>query len=135
MSSVIPAGFRDLIDTTTLTTLVTLMPDGSPQATPVWFSRDGEQILLNSAKGRAKDRNMRRDPRVALTIVDPQNPYRYLEISGRVTEITEKGADEHIDALAKRYLNVPKYPNRSAGEVRVIYRVTPEHTTSMGAAK
>jgi PPOX class probable F420-dependent enzyme len=135
MKGVIPAGFADLLNTTTLATLATLMPDGRPQATPVWFSSDGEDILVNSARGRAKDHNMRRDPRVAVTIVDPENPYRYLEIRGRVTEVTEKGADEHIDALAKAYLNQPKYPFRSPGEVRVKYRITPEHTTTMGPAR
>lgn len=135
MTSAVPAGFKDLLQTTTLATLATIMPDGSPQATPVWFSCDGNDILVNSAKGRAKDRNMRRDPRVAVTIVDPANPYRYLEVRGKVSAITEAGADAHIDALAKAYLNVPSYPNRTAQEVRVIYRITPEHTTTMGAPK
>lgn len=112
--------------------LATVMTDGRPQATPVWFSRDGQDILVNSAKGRAKDRNMRREPRVALTVVDPTNPYRYLELRGRVVEITEHGADAHIDKLAQRYLNQPKYPNHDPRETRVIYRIRPEHSTTMG---
>ena len=132
MPSVIPTAFADLFDVTALAILATLMPDGSPQATPVWFNRDGDDILVNSARGRAKDRNMRRDPRVAVTIVDPANPYRYLEIRGRVTHITEDGADAHIDELARAYLNVPEYPYRVPGEVRVTYRITPDHVTTMG---
>lgn len=89
-------------------------------------------MLVNSAQGRQKDRNMRRDPRVALAILDPENPYRFLEIRGRVVEITEKGADEHIDRLAKKYLKLDKYPYRQPGEVRVLYRIQPEHTHRMG---
>jgi len=75
---------------------------------------------------------VRRDPRVALSIVDPDNPYRYLEVRGRVVEITEQGADANIDKLAKKYLGVDKYPYRQASETRVIYKVQPEHTTTMG---
>lgn len=131
MSNIIPAGFKDLLETTTIATLATVMPDGGPQATPVWFGFNGTHIEINSAKGRAKDKNMRRDPRVALSIVDPANPYRYLEVRGRVVEITEKGADDNIDALAQRYLN-KKYPYRVEGEVRVIYRIAPESSTTMG---
>jgi PPOX class probable F420-dependent enzyme len=93
---------------------------------------DGDKVIFNSAKGRQKDRNVRRDPRVAISIVDPENPYRYLEIRGRVAEITEQGAEEHIDKMAKKYLGVDKYPYRQPGEVRVIYKIQPEHTTMMG---
>ena len=89
-------------------------------------------MLFNSAKGRQKDKNVRRDPRVALAIVDPDNPYRYLEIRGRVVEITEEGADAHIDKMAKKYLGVDKYPYRQPTEVRVIYKIHPNHTTMMG---
>ena len=106
--------------------------DGSPQVTPVWCDVEGDQVIFNSAKGRQKDRNVRRDPRVALAIVDPDNPYRYLEIRGKVVEITEQGADAHIDKMAKKYLGADKYPYRQAGEVRVIYKIRPEHTTMMG---
>jgi PPOX class probable F420-dependent enzyme len=100
--------------------------------TPVWIDLEGDFVLFNSAKGRQKDKNVRRDPRVALSIVDPDNPYRYLEIRGRVAEITEHGANEHIDKLAKKYLGVEKYPYGQPGEVRVVYKVQPEHTTTMG---
>ena len=132
MNDVIPAEFKDLLETTVVATLATVMADGSPQATPVCFGFNGAQIEINSAKGRAKDKNMRRDPRVALSIVDPANAYRYLEVRGRVVEITEQGADDNIDALAQRYLNEDKYPYRVEGEVRVIYRITPESSTTMG---
>jgi PPOX class probable F420-dependent enzyme len=107
--------------------LATLMPSGEPQVTPVWCHASNGYVVFNSAKGRQKDRNVRRDPRVALSITDPDNPYRFVEIRGRVVEITEKGADEHIDFLAKKYLGVDKYPYRQPGEVRVIYKVKPEH--------
>jgi PPOX class probable F420-dependent enzyme len=89
-------------------------------------------VVVNSAKGRQKDRNLRRDPRVSLAIIDPDNPYRYLEIRGRVSEITEDGADAHIDKMAKKYLGVDKYPYRQSGEVRVMYKIRPEHTSMMG---
>ena len=100
--------------------------------TPVWVDLDGDYVLFNSAKGRQKDRNVRRDPRVALAIIDPDNPYRYLEIRGRVVEITEEGADANIDKLAKKYLGVDKYPYRQGNETRVIYKIQPEHTNMMG---
>ena len=132
MAEVIPAKYRDLFEKKAFASLGTLMPDGSPQVTPVWVDLDGDHIIFNSAKGRQKDRNVRRDPHVALAIVDPDNPYRYLEIRGRVTEITEDGADESINKLAKKYLGVDKYPYGQPGEVRVLYKIKPEHTTVMG---
>ena len=132
MSQVIPDKYRDLFSKRAFANLATLMPDGRPQVTPVWVDLEGDFVVFNSAKGRQKDRNVRRDPRVALSIVDPDNPYRYLEIRGRVAEITEHGANEHIDKLAKKYLGVDKYPYGQPGEVRVMYKVQPEHTTTMG---
>jgi PPOX class probable F420-dependent enzyme len=128
----IPEKYSDLLKQPTFAHLTTLMPDGSPQVTPVWFDFDGNHVIVNSAKGRVKDRNMRRDPRVAICIMDPKNPYRYLEIRGKVGEITESGADAHIDKQAKRYLNLDKYPYRSPGEVRVLYKIVPERTSAMG---
>ena len=128
----IPDKYADLLDKKAFAQLATLMPDGSPQVSPVWFEYDGKHILVNSAKGRVKDRNMRRDPRVGLDILDPDNPYRHLSIRGRVVDITEKGADEHIDKLTKKYINQDKYPYRGPGEVRVIYKITPENAHSMG---
>jgi PPOX class probable F420-dependent enzyme len=132
MSQAIPDKYRDLFSKRAFASLATLMPDGSPQVTPVWCDVEGDHVIFNSAKGRQKDRNVRRDPRVALAVVDPDNPYRYLEIRGKVVEITELGADAHIDKMAKKYLDVDKYPYRQATEVRVMYKIRPEHTTMMG---
>ena len=96
MADVIPQNYRDLFNKRAFASLTTLMPDGSPQTTPVWVDFDGNLVIFNSAKGRQKDRNVRCDPRVALAIIDPDNPYRYLEIRGKVVEITEDGAADHI---------------------------------------
>jgi PPOX class probable F420-dependent enzyme len=132
MSKGIPENFKELFQQPAFCNLATLMPDGSPQVTPVWCDFDGKYILVNSAKGRLKDRNMRKNPKVALSIMDPKNPYRYLGIRGRVAEITEEGADAHINKMAKKYLNVDKYPYRQPGEVRVLYKIVPERTNTMG---
>jgi PPOX class probable F420-dependent enzyme len=132
MPEVIPQKYRDLFHKRAFASLGTLMPDGSLQVTPVWCDIEGDYVLFNSAKGRQKDKNVRRDPRVAMAIIDPENPYRYLEIRGKVVEITEQGADAHIDKLAKKYLGVDKYPHRQPGEIRVIYKIRPEHTSTMG---
>jgi PPOX class probable F420-dependent enzyme len=128
----IPENYLDLTQKKAFAQLATLMPDGSPHVAPVWFEYDGQNIVINSAKGRVKDKNIRRDPRVGIDILDPDNPYRHLSIRGRVVEITEKGADEHIDKLTKKYTGQDKYPYRGQGEVRVIYKIEPEHTYSMG---
>ena len=112
--------------------LASLMSDGSPQVTPVWVDYDGTHIRFNTAKGRVKDRNLRRNPKVALAILDPDNPYRYLQVRGRVADITESGADAHIDSLAKKYLGQDKYPYRQPGEVRVIYKIAPDRVQTMG---
>jgi PPOX class probable F420-dependent enzyme len=108
------------------------MPDGSPQVTPVWVDFDGQHVLVNSARGRQKDKNMERNSSVSLSIMDPENPYRYLEVRGRVAEITEEGAADHIDKMAKKYLDKDKYPFSQPGEVRVLYKITPERTSQMG---
>ena len=119
--------YRDLLEQKApLANLGTVMADGTPQVTPVWFDWDGTHIRVNSAKGRLKDLNMRARAAVAVSIVDPDNIYRYLSIRGRVVEVTEQGADAHIDALAKKYLGKDKYPFRRAGEVRVTYKIRPE---------
>ena len=132
MSEVLPEKYLDLFQKKAFASLATLMPDGSPQVTPVWFDWDGTHLLVNSAKGRQKDRNMRARPQVAAAIIDPDNPYRYLEIRGRVVEITENGAGELIDKLAKKYLGQDKYPWGQPGEVRVVYKILPEHVSGMG---
>ncbi|HKU42780.1 MAG TPA: PPOX class F420-dependent oxidoreductase [Polyangiales bacterium] len=111
--------------------LSTLMPDGSPQTSPVWIDIDGDTLVINSAQGRVKDKNMRRDPRVAISLTDPQNPYKALAIRGRVKDITTQGADAHIDSMAKKYLGKDSYPFRQPGEVRVIYRIEPQSISGM----
>lgn len=131
-ASVIPQTHLDLFKKKAFAHLSTLMPDGDPQVTPVWIDFDGQQVVFNTAAGRQKDRNLQRDGRVALSIIDPDNPYRYLEVRGRVSKRTSDGADAHIDAMAKKYLGQDKYPFRQAGEQRVIYKIAPEHTTSAG---
>lgn len=131
MAGVIPEKYLDLFEKKSFAHLATLMPDGQPQVTPVWCDYDGEHVIVNSARGRQKDRNMKRDARVSLEISDPDNPYRYLEVRGQVVEITEAGADEHINRMAKKYMGVDEYPYRQPGEVRVLYKIRPEHITSM----
>ena len=132
MAGAIPDKYADLFQKRAFANLATLMPDGRPQVTPVWVDYDGEHVIFNSAKGRQKDRNVRRDPRVSMAIIDPDNPYRYLEIRGRVVEITEDGAADHIHKMAKKYLGVDKYPYGQPGEVRVLYKIEPEKVSSMG---
>jgi PPOX class probable F420-dependent enzyme len=132
MAASVPDNFKDLFQKKAFANLATVMPDGSPQVTPVWFDWDGSHIRINSAKGRVKDRNMRRTPKVALAILDPDNPYRHLAVRGRVVEMTEQGADDHIDALAKKYLGQDRYPYGRPGEVRVIYVIQPESVAAMG---
>jgi PPOX class probable F420-dependent enzyme len=132
MTIQIPQQYLDLFEKRAFADLATIMADGSPQVSPVWLDFDGAHILINSAKGRVKDRNMRRDGRVALSLLDPDNPYRRLMIRGRVVEITEEGADELIDKLALKYLDLQKYPYRNPDEVRVIYKIEPTHVSGAG---
>jgi PPOX class probable F420-dependent enzyme len=132
MPTTLPQQYLDLFQKKAFAHLATLMRDGWPQVTPVWCDFDGAYIRINSAKGRVKDRNLRRDPRVTLELQDPDNPYRYLQVRGRVVEITEEGADAHIDSLAKKYLGVDKYPYRQPGETRVMYKIEPERASTMG---
>ena|SRR5437773_1633252 len=129
----IPDKYLDLLtNKKPLANLATLMPDGSPQVTPVWFDYKDGKVRVNTARGRIKDRNMSRNPKVALSIVDPDNPYRHIAIRGRVSASTEEGADAHIDSLAKKYLDKDKYPFRQPGEVRVTYVIEPESCSPMG---
>jgi PPOX class probable F420-dependent enzyme len=128
----IPKAFRDILEKKAFAHLATRMKDGRPQVSPVWVELDGDRVVVNSAKGRLKDRNMRADGRVALSATDPDNPYRALMIQGKVVEITEDGAEEHIDKLAKKYLDEDKYPFRATGEVRVKYFIEPTKVATMG---
>ncbi len=132
--SVLPEKYMDLLtdQKKAFADLATVMPDGSPQVTPVWFDYKDGVIRLNSARGRTKDRNMRSNARVALAIMDPTNPYRYLQIRGRVKRVTEEGADKHIDLLAKKYLGQDKYPWAKPEDVRVTYEVEPTSCSVMG---
>ncbi len=124
--------YRDLFDKKAFAHVATIGAGGKPQVTPVWVDYDGTHIRFNTARGRVKDRNLKKNPQVALSIQDPDNPYRYVQVRGRVTEMTENGADAHIDALAKKYIGQDRYPNRQPGEVRVTVKVAPEHVQGMG---
>jgi len=110
----------------------TLREDGSVHGVPVWVDIQDGRPVVNSAEGRAWPRNLERDPRVTLTIQNMENPYEYLEVRGRVVERTTEGADEHIDSLAKKYLDKDEYPSRRPGEQRVIIRIEPEHAKVWG---
>jgi PPOX class probable F420-dependent enzyme len=129
----IPAEFHDLFEGETFAMLGTLMRDGTPQITPVWVDREGNQVQINTARGRQKERNMARDSRVGLCILDPADPYRYLSIRGRVATLTEEGADAHIDALARRYFDVEEYPHHGEERgPRVIARIEPHRVVTSG---
>ncbi len=121
----------DLIDGRNFGHLATLMSDGSPQVTPVWVDRDGDLILVNTAVGRTKQRNIARDPRVAIDVVDQENPNRMVSIRGRIKSQSQEGADEQIDVLAKKYLGKDKYPWRQSGETRVILKIEAEKIITM----
>ena len=126
MATKLPDKAVQLLNKPALAHIVTLMKDGSPQVTPVWGSTDGEYILVNTAEGRLKTRNVRRNPRVALSVVDPADSYVTLQVRGKVAEVTTTGADAHIDRLAKKYLGKDTYPWRSPQEVRLILKIKPE---------
>ena len=129
----IPDEYLDLLEQKkAFAGLATLMPDGSPQVTPVWFDYRGGVIRVNSAKGRTKTRNMTEGAPVALSIMDPDNPYRYLQVRGKVTSVSIEGANAHIDLLAKKYLGKDKYPWSRPGEVRVTFEITPQAVQAMG---
>ena len=128
----IPAQYQDLFQKKAFAHLATINGDGTPQVTPVWVDFDGTHVRFNTAKGRVKERNLRRTPQVALAVLDPDNPYRYLRVSGRVVEITEQGAEAHIDALAQKYLGQDRYPFRKPGEVRLLCKILPEKAAGQG---
>ena len=131
--SAIPEAFIDLLTTKkAFASLATINADGTPQVTRVWFDWDGSRIRINSAMGRVKDKNLRRTPAVALSIMDPENAYRYVQVKGRVAAVTESGADAHIDALSKKYLGQDRYPYRKPGEARVMFTITPDRVQTMG---
>lgn len=117
---------RKLIDGKNFANIATLMADGSPHVTTVWVDREGDIILVNTARGRVKEKNVARDRRVALTIFDSTNPYHSVSIRGVVESIGEQGAEAHIDKLAKKYMGIDKYPYMAPGEKRVIIRIMPQ---------
>lgn len=124
--AVIPEKFLDLLTTKkAFASIATVLKDGSPQVTIVWFDYTGGKIRVNTARGRVKARTMKQGSRVAMAIVDPDNPYRFVQVRGRVVSESEHGADAHIDSLAKKYLGKDKYPFRQPGEVRVTYEIEP----------
>ena len=128
----IPAEYLDLLQQkTTFANLATIMPDGTPQVTPVWFDYTDGKIRINSKKGRVKTRNMREGAPVALSITDPRIP-RYIQIRGRVGRVTEEGASAHIDSLAKKYLGKDKYPWAQPGDVRVTFEIEPAAVQVLG---
>jgi PPOX class probable F420-dependent enzyme len=129
----IPDKYLDLLQQKkAFANLATVMPDGSPQVTPVWFDYTNGVIRVNTARGRVKARNMKEGSPVALAIMDPDNAYRYIQIRGRVKRSTEQGAGAHIDQLTKKYMGQDKYPYAQPGEVRVMYEIEPTSTSSMG---
>ena len=129
----IPEPYLDLLtQKKAFANLATVMPDGTPQVTPVWFDLKDGVIRVNTARGRVKARNLREGAAVALSIMDPDNPYRYIQIRGRVRRSTEEGAREHIDSLAKKYIGKDKYPWSRPGEVRVMFEIEPGAVQTMG---
>ncbi len=131
--SFVPDSYADLLqdENKVYASLATVMKDGSPQVTLVWFNTDGTYLYVNSAKGRVKDNNMRKRPQVALLLVDPQNPYRFVQIRGKVVDFTEEGARQHINQLNLKYRGTDKYPG-SPDEIRVIFKILPEHVMTRG---
>jgi PPOX class probable F420-dependent enzyme len=132
MADVLSEKARALIARPLLASLATLNPDGSPQITPLWIDLEGDDVLFNTAQGRKKARNLERDARVAVTVIDPDDPYNVVAFQGTVTDVTTEGADAHIDALAKKYLGVDSYPMRQEGEVRLRITVRTDHIAMQG---
>lgn len=136
MAVAIPEHHRDLLDGPVIVSLVTVMPDGQPQATPVWCNTDGPHILINTARGRQKDKNLIGNPKVTILAIDPKNPYRWIEVRGRVVDSTEEGGVDHISALSKLYVNRDYYyadnPEQRHKETRVIYKILPDKINTGG---
>lgn len=133
MTATIPASHLDLLtEKAAFAQLATTMKDGTPQVTPVWIGWDGTHILVNTAKGRVKDKNLAERPSVAMAIIDPTNPYRYLGVRGKVVGVDEANAESHIDVLAKKYMGVDKYPYASPDSIRIIYKIAPTSVHTMG---
>jgi PPOX class probable F420-dependent enzyme len=132
MAVALSAGFQKLLREPAYCQLATLMPDGSPQLTQTWVDTDGEHILINTFEGSQKVRNVRRDPRVAVNVVDPTRAWRIANVRGLVVEVTTEGADRHIDLLARKYLGAETYPFRRPDQVRIILKITAEKINQIG---
>lgn len=131
-TTVIPESHTDLLEAKGIAHLASLGPDDEPQSHPIWYDvRDGE-FWLSTTKERQKYRNVSRDPRVALSILDPENPYRYLEVRGRVVGLDDDPEKRFIDELAQKYMDRDEYPDKQEGAERVIIRIAPEKANSMG---
>jgi PPOX class probable F420-dependent enzyme len=131
LPGVIPKSHRDVFEAESYGHFATTMPDGSPHVTPVWVDHEGgEYVLVNTARGHRKEKNLRRDPRAAVSVTDPEDPYRYVCVRGPV-ELTAEGATEHVNELARRYLGVDEYPNLDE-ESRVIVRIAAENVVVDG---
>ena len=128
----IPEKYQDLLTSSALAHVATIGPQGEPQVNPVWFGWDGTHLRFSQTTGRQKYRNVQRDARIALSIVDPKNPYRYLEIRSTVVQIDADPELDFINAMSKKYLGMERYPNHRPGDERVVVVVAPEHTTQMG---
>jgi PPOX class probable F420-dependent enzyme len=129
---VVPDEYRDILESTALAHVATIGSDGEPQSNPVWFDWDGRHIKFSQTKTRQKYRNVQREPRVALSVVDPENPYRYLEVRGVVSRVEEDPDLDFINSMSKKYLGVDEYQNHQPGDERVVVYVEPRHTTHMG---
>jgi PPOX class probable F420-dependent enzyme len=130
MSATLPKQIKDLLDGKSFVMVSTINPDGSPQTSPVWAKRDGDTVLLSTVRGRRKTANMERDPRVSVVVTDPENPYFYREIRGRV-QLTEQGGRELIDELSMKYMGKP-YDMDGPDAVRVVVRLAPDRVVGMG---
>jgi PPOX class probable F420-dependent enzyme len=128
----IPDSHKALFERPVIGNLATVLPDGLIQVNPVWVDYDGTYVRFNSAEGRQKDKNVRKNSVATMLLVDPENAYYWVEVRGCVSEITREGADAHIDSLAKKYLGVDKYPFRRAAEARVTYKILPERVKAFG---
>jgi len=127
----IPDAYDDLFERETLAHFATVLPDGAPHVVPVWIDRDGDHLLVNTVRGTRKERNLRQDRRVALSVVDPDDPTRFLAVRGEVVEATEEGAVDHVDELARRYMGVEEYPRLDQESApRVLLRIRPGQVTT-----
>lgn len=130
--AVIPEKYADILEKVAFANIATIGPDGGPQNNPVWFDWDGEHFKFSQTRGRQKYKNLQRDPRIAVSIIDPDDPYRYMEIRGRVVAIEEDPGNTFINKMAKRYIGADEYPYHQPGDERVVMHVEPEHATHMG---